>query len=90
MSNLEKTKTALTIGVNHKWGDGDYTACFEAALIELEVWNTRAKPTITDDMVERAWQAAADWVSTTFPDGGEKYPHYPMIKAVLQAALGGE
>ena len=36
--------------------------------------------------MKEAYQAAADWVSKTFKNGEERYPHWPMIEAALEAA----
>ena len=38
------------------------------------------------EMIQRAYQAAADWVCTTFPNGEERYPHWPMIEAAIKAS----
>ena len=41
---------------------------------------------MTEEEKTQAYQAAADWVSNTFPNGEERYPHWPMIEAALEAA----
>ena len=40
----------------------------------------------SEEEKKQAYQAAADWVSKTFPNGEERYPHWPMIEAALEAA----
>lgn len=70
--------------------DASSKAC-ETEQEATEEWNTRSKPTITDDMVTRAANAICIIVMDELPNNPEHLNTSKQIaKAALQAALGGE